>query len=896
MKISGIRKILIICLSLILAMTAALFATQYLNHNSYAQVSPDGLSAYDEGDEGQEGEGGGTQVPDQGAIATPDPFDDPDDFDWEIVAQQVTLEIGKLVIRVEYWDENGISTKAHINPNPDGIYDARPDLVEKIESLLNSDFIVYSYWDVNGNELTADDVANLLPGHTVFIHVDVNEEYRDSVSLLFKDGIPHSYAYRSEFPASQQLTKVPPITDLLFEFNYVGTSINLEIEVVNKILMNRDAYLMFVASESATLIQNGAGEFYLTFCFKDGVAYCWDSSTPYASVVIKVVIHPYTLEATVTDLGEYTYTGYEQDVIAMSKEFVEAYGDYVVVAAGYTSKGKDAGEYIFHIIINPVYGENVKWAEGVQWAKDALGNDIVGHVEITWTIVPAVITGDWGPKGEYGRITITSESGYVLQATDIEYIYTDIATGEIVASSDLEVGKEYEVEVVLKTGNLVWSSDPGKHRFTLTRQLVELSNPEINYPDGIEYTGYAITFIITIDGVSILDAQFAEQLMIVEELSDSLTQTNAGKYKVVIRLIDDAVSWAGNITGDFVIEFEITAIVVTVNFDATDGTPTFKSNWTGDYSNVASFYYLNSNNERVSKADMKKGEYYITVVEILDKTNFNWDNATLQFPFQLQKDFIGIDIFVLSQNVFDYTGSIITVTVTDQTKFDEYIKNGYIEIVSGSFRETNAGTYTIVIKIKDHTYFWKNNKGDEEYLKLTFTINKIVLKATWDEDGRLHFDGVDYNHVLEYEYRDADGNIVAYEDLVEGQTYTVTVRLKDGMSDNFDDSQLQLTYTIKSFKRSDDSDSPSLWWLYLIIALVVLAIIIIIIIIIIKKRNKDDEYDDFYGDEYYGDEGEGAEGDEDGAYDDYGDLGDYGGDDFGGDYGGGDFGDGSGSY
>ena len=103
-------------------------------------------------------------------------------------------------------------------------------------------------------------------------------------------------------------------------------------------------------------------------------------------------------------------------------------------------------------------------------------------------------------------------------------------------------------------------------------------------------------------------------------------------------------------------------------------------------------------------------------------------------------------------------------------------------------------------------------------------------------------------------------------------SYTVSVKLKAGMENNFDDSQLPAPTTI-TFKKTDEGSSFP-WWIFLIIGLVLLLIIIIIIIIIIiKKRKKDDEYDDYYDDEYYGDEDLSGEGSSDGGYDDYGDYG-----------------------
>ena len=884
MKISLKRKILLICLSLILALATALFATHYFDRTSLALVSPDGLSAYDgdegdgsdEGDEGNGGETGEAEDDDDdgpagpGGIAPPDPFDDPDDFDWVTAAQQITLEIGKLVIQVEKWEENGIATKAKFNPNPDGLYS--DELVAKIEALLKSEFIEYEYRDVNGNLLTEAEMLELVnkPGVTIFIHVKVNAEYEDSVTITFADGVTTSYAYTTEFPSSEQskLKPVPPIKPTEYEFDYEGKEINLQ-SILDEVLKDRDAYLMFVASESDALIQNSAGVYHLTISFRDGAKYYWQGTDYDRSVVtITVTVKPMVLKVEDTFLGEWYYSGYDIDVW---EEIEKLFGDHVIVAAGYSAVAKNAGEYSFHIIINPAYSGSIEWAEGIEWAKDADGNDIIGHIEFTWTIKKSIITGVWGEQADYGRITVTSETGYELQASDIEYDYTDVETGEVVASSDLVVGREYYVDVVLKNENLEWSSAPERHKFKLEKQLVELPKPEINVTS-VEYTGFDITFVVTINGKPLSDPEFEGLIEVVAELSDSLTQKNVGKYKIVIRLIDDAVAWTGNVTGDVVIEFEITKIVIDVQWNDPDtGTPTFSSSFASeDYSSVVKVEYIDSKGNKVTKSQLVKGETYTAVVTLIDETNFEWkEGAQLEFTFTLNIEFIKLEVPKASEGNYEFTGEKITVTVTNQAQLEEYIKNGYVQIVSGSFEQTNAGTYTVVLKVKNNAYVWA--EGDGEYITVSFTIKKAVLSGEWGNDGKIKFTSSfkgNYDDVVEYEYFDSNGNKVAYADLVEGQTYTATVKLKTGMDVNFDDSGILKSFTF-TFKSSSSGKSSFPWWIFLIIA-AVLIIIIVIIIIIMKRRNKDDEYDDFYGDEYYGDEeGEGGEGDDFGE--DYGD-------------------------
>ncbi len=133
MKISGTKKLILICLSLFIALTV-LFASTLLVRNTYAQVSPDGLSAY--ADEGGEETPDVPEVPDDDEIAPPiDPDPDPNEPDWSTEIQQITMEFGKLSIGIDAWMEAGLSTRPAFNPNPNGIYDGRPDLIDVINQI-----------------------------------------------------------------------------------------------------------------------------------------------------------------------------------------------------------------------------------------------------------------------------------------------------------------------------------------------------------------------------------------------------------------------------------------------------------------------------------------------------------------------------------------------------------------------------------------------------------------------------------------------------------------------------------------------------------------------------------------------------------------------------------------
>ena len=114
-----------------------------------------------------------------------------------------------------------------------------------------------------------------------------------------------------------------------------------------------------------------------------------------------------------------------------------------------------------------------------------------------------------------------------------------------------------------------------------------------------------------------------------------------------------------------------------------------------------------------------------------------------------------------------------------------------------------------------------------------------------------------YDDVVDYVYTLPDGTPVNYEDLKDGQSYIVTVKLKDSQKDNFimpDELSQPHDFTFEG----DKGGSSFPWWIFLIIGIIVLLIIIIIIIIIVRRRrsNEDDDYDDYYSDEDYYNEDE----------------------------------------
>ncbi len=870
MKILSTKRLLIICLTLVFAVATGLFAT-LCYRNAYAAVSPNEIVVYDgeeDGSEGGEEEDGdsGSNVPGDGEIAPPQPGDD-NDFNPDSIVE-IIVEVGKLKLRVTGWKTPVTpASEAVFNTNPYGEYS--PELVDKIDALIKSKtFISYSIWDTNGNPVT--DTTTLPAGSTYFIHIDVNEKYKDSVEIEFDEGVQRSLAGQIGFPSTEKLEPFPKFEQTVFEYQFDGTPVDIKAKFLNDLMAGKEDFLIIVESESDDYVQNGAGEFHYRIAFKTSAKYYWEGTNNDRSAVdIIVKVSPMTLSTDV-DFGEIYYTGLQIDISGQIEELFKGYviGQKVsVLAPNSGTTGENVGEYDVKLVIKDEYASSVKW-EGVT----------ENFIIVKWNILQTTIAGEWDSYGQYGIMTIVSDIYKGGDAKAIKYTYTDLDSGETVTK--LEKGHHYRVDVELINDNLKFTDDTLlSYEFTLESELTTFEKPVIEVSEQ-EYDGTDLSFKVTVEGVDVTDVKFADYIEIVEDESDSLTQKNAGEYTVVIRLKEGAFWTIPDVSGyfkdDVRLTFKIKAAELDVKWNENNGTPTYISSLkSGDYSSVVKCIYTDENGNEVTQAYMEVGKTYKATLTLLDNENFVWkDGAKLEYTFSLKTAFNTVEVPKFENVEFDFTGTIIK----NYPEGWDDIK-GNVTIVSGSFEQTNAGTYEVVVKANE-SFIWKgegteNVIVDGDTIKFTFTIKRAVLKGEWQANGKVNFSSTfqgNYDDVVEYEYKDSNGNVVSYDQLVEGETYTVSVKLKAGMENNFDDSQLPAPTTI-TFKKTDEGSSFP-WWIFLIIGLVLLLIIIIIIIIIIiKKRKKDDEYDDYYDDEYYGDEDLSGEGSSDGGYGDYDDYG-----------------------
>ncbi len=102
------------------------------------------------------------------------------------------------------------------------------------------------------------------------------------------------------------------------------------------------------------------------------------------------------------------------------------------------------------------------------------------------------------------------------------------------------------------------------------------------------------------------------------------------------------------------------------------------------------------------------------------------------------------------------------------------------------FKQRNAGKYVAIIRINGN-YKWSDT-NDKTDVVMEYEIEKAEISGEWgtDEKGMPILTGVSekFADKLVYEYRDADGKVVAEEDLTKGKEYTVSVRVSEEESGN----------------------------------------------------------------------------------------------------------------
>ncbi|MCQ2218282.1 MAG: leucine-rich repeat domain-containing protein [Paludibacteraceae bacterium] len=190
---------------------------------------------------------------------------------------------------------------------------------------------------------------------------------------------------------------------------------------------------------------------------------------------------------------------------------------------------------------------------------------------------------------------------------------------------------------------------------------------------------------------------------------DDLTQTNAGTYPIGIALKDKANHiWNTGSNQDLSYPFVIQKQTVTKpEADPTEHVYTGKEI---TYKLKESPLYTISNNEQTNIGS------YSVVVSLKDKDNYMWDNGSSNdqyYTFTINKN--GVKKPEADTRMFMFTGEPITYNIPEN---DLYTVTGNVQ--------TNVGTYTVTVALKDKTYYrWSD--GTTSDLKFTFKIEKLKV-------------------------------------------------------------------------------------------------------------------------------------------------------------------------
>ena len=144
---------------------------------------------------------------------------------------------------------------------------------------------------------------------------------------------------------------------------------------------------------------------------------------------------------------------------------------------------------------------------------------------------------------------------------------------------------------------------------------------------------------------------------------------------------------------------------------------------------------------------------------------------------------VEVPTVVLPEGGLIYDGAAVNVTELLQG-FDPATME-----IAGDLSGTNAGTYTVTITPKAGAE-WATPPagGPSAPITLTYTIAPAPLQGVWETaDGKPVLSiPPEYTDVtVEYEYRDAAGNVVSADALQAGQTYTVIAKLSGTSAGNY---------------------------------------------------------------------------------------------------------------
>lgn len=264
---------------------------------------------------------------------------------------------------------------------------------------------------------------------------------------------------------------------------------------------------------------------------------------------------------------------------------------------------------------------------------------------------------------------------------------------------------------------------------------------------------------------------------------------------------------------------------------------------------------LKNNFETASIADVDimsqtNAGIYTYIIKIKESANASWlwgeKGLQKEVTFTIDKKPI---VAPSLKTEYEWKGETINVWTNDSIWLD------WVN-VTGTYLATDISTNSVNFELKDKVNtFWDNrtlvDSGKQnEDINLSWSIVKVKITGQWKENekGYLNFvlDNANFNNLIEIKYLNADGVEVKPENFVEGESYTVTVKVKDSehyefIAQNEAYEELKSEFKYKkplSFfeKVSNFIKSNWVWFVIAAICLILLLIIVIVLKIIKKKK------------------------------------------------------------
>lgn len=290
----------------------------------------------------------------------------------------------------------------------------------------------------------------------------------------------------------------------------------------------------------------------------------------------------------------------------------------------------------------------------------------------------------------------------------------------------------YKVIIALKDpNNYEWkgtssSSNLEDYSFIIAPKEVEKPNEITGYVyNGKEHTyGVSSTTEYTVSGNTTLTNAEKETITITLKNPEGITNyVWIGGSTTVLTHTFEVRKAKANIT-DFVME--------SWNYSETASTPSANTN----FGSVLFTYSLTEKGDyRATMPSLNAGTYYVKA-EVAGTDNY--DGHTVIKSYTINKKAVGNPV-IIDNGPFTYNGSVQTYLIET---------NELYYVVDNSNKQTNAGTHTVFIALKDKdNYIWAGTFSSAN-LEYQFVISPMEIDVPNDDKNTYIYDGKEHTYVI----------------------------------------------------------------------------------------------------------------------------------------------------